>query len=258
MNISKKEFVNKLDVEDVDLASNLFDKIILCSKTSSIIFVPYFCTPNVWKNIEKISGELDVEVFSFGVFKEAERRMICFSPYKDSLNYPVNLVEVNSNTKFNKIGHRDYLGALMALGIKREKVGDLIISNGVCYFPVCEDLTDYICTNLNSVGKCPCCATIAKQDLKIELENNFSLCHINVASMRIDGIVAKLCNISRGAAQEEIKAGNVQVDYETCKIDKIVSDGVLVTIRGFGKYKIVESTGFTKSGKSKVSIKKYI
>lgn len=258
MNLSKKAFITKLNIEDVDLASNIFDKIMLCSKTSSIVFVTYFCTPNVWKNLKAISGEFDVEVSLFGMFKESDRRMIAFSPYKEVLSFPIDLLKVTSNTKFNNIGHRDYLGALMALGIKREKIGDLVLSNGVCYFPVCSELSDYIITNLNSVGKCPCCAVIAEKDSEIEIENNFSLCSINVASMRIDSIVAKLCNISRATAQEEIKSGKVQVDYEICKIDKIVSDDVLITIRGFGKYKVVENVGFTKSGKCKVSVKKYI
>lgn len=258
MNISKKEFITKLNVEDIDLASNIFDKIMLCSKTSNLAFTPYFCTPNVWKNLMAISGELDAQVFLSGIFKLADRRMIAFSPYKDTLSFPIDLLKVTSNTKFNNIGHRDYLGALMALGIKREKIGDLIISNEVCYFPVCEDLTEYIITNLSSVGKCPCCVTLADKDLEIELENNFILCNVNVTSMRIDGIVAKLCNISRATAQAEIKSGKVLFDYEICKIDKIVSSDVLITIRGFGKYKVIENVGFTKSGKFKVSVKKYI
>jgi len=258
MNISKKEFITKLNVEDVDLASNIFDKLVLCSITSNITFVPYFCTPNVWKNLMSIAGELEVKVYSFGVFKEADRRMIAFSPYEDILSYPIKLLKVNSNTKFNKIGHRDYLGSLMALGIKREKMGDLVINQGICYFPVCEDLADYICMNLSSVGKCPCSVAITSQDLELELENNFSLLHISVASMRIDNIVSQLCNISRGISKEEIKASKVLIDYEACKSDKIVSDGDLVTIRGFGKYKVIDQTGFTKSGKSKVTVKKYI
>ena len=258
MNISKKEFITKLNVDDVDLASNIFDKAMLCSITSNITFVPYFCTPNVWKNLMLIAGELEVEVFSFGVFKEADRRMIAFSPCGGDLSYPIKLLKVNSNTKFNKIGHRDYLGSLMALGIKREKMGELVINQGICYFPVCEDLADYICTNLSSVGKCPCSVVVTGQDLKLELDNNFSLLHISVASMRIDNIVAQLCNISRGISKEEIKASKVLVDYATCKSDKIVSEGDLVTIRGFGKYKVIEQTGFTKSGKSKLTVKKYI
>lgn len=258
MNISKKEFINKLNTEDESLASIIFDKILLCSKTASITFVPYFCTPNVWKRLMAFAEELEVKVFLFGVFKEAERRMIAFSPYEGILNYPINLLKISSNTKFNKIGHRDYLGALMALGIKREKLGDLVISKETCYFPVCSDLTDYICTNLNSVGKCPCTVSIDLQQSELELENNFSLYNINIASMRIDSIVGQLCNISRAASQEAIKSGKVLIDYESCKNDKIVKEGALITIRGTGKYKIMESTGFTKGGKCKLTVKKYI
>jgi RNA-binding protein YlmH len=258
MNISKKEFINKLNIEDISLASIIFDKIMLCKKIENISFVPYFCTPNVWKRLAVIAGELEVKVFSFGVFKEAERRIIAFSPYECTINYPIDLLKVSSNTKFNKIGHRDYLGALMALGIKRVKLGDLVINKEVCYFPICSDLTDYICTNLNSVGKCSCSVSIVLQESELDLENNFSLCHINVASMRIDCIASELCNISRTACQEVIKSGKVLIDYESCRNDKIVNEGSIITIRGSGKYKVMESTGFTKSGKCKLTVKKYI
>ncbi|EET84592.1 RNA-binding S4 domain protein [Clostridium carboxidivorans P7] len=82
---------------------------------------------------------------------------------------------------------------------------------------------------------------------------------MNVSSLRIDCVVSTLCNISRSKAEELVRQGKVLVDYsEDFKKNKILNCDTIITVRGYGKFKIVEEVGWTNSGKVKILVKKFI
>ena len=217
-----------------------------------------FITPNIWKNIEDISVELGIGVYVYGVFDDAERKIIAFS-YDEIWDYPINLIKISCNTKFNKLQHKDYLGAIMSLGIKREKFGDLILKNDDCYLAVHEEISDYIRMNLTTVGKCTCDISVLDRNMTEIPGYDFQTIIVNVSSLRIDCVVSGLCNISRGKAEELIRQGKVLVDYsEALRKDKILKSDCRITVRGYGKFKIIEEAGWTGSGKTKIIVKKFI
>lgn len=256
--MDKKTFLNKVNFIDNSIASSIYDKLVLAEKANKTIYSGEFYTPNIWKAIESISNELGIGVYTYGIFEDAERRMLAFS-YDDVWHYPVNLIKINYNSKFNRLQHKDYLGALMSLGIKREKFGDLILKNDECYLAVQEEISDYIKMNLISVGKCACTINVLDTSTTEVPVYDFENMVVNVSSLRIDCVVGALCNTSRSKAEELIRQGKVLVDYsEALGKDKVLRGECIVTIRGYGKFKLVEEAGWTGSGRVKILVKKFI
>ncbi len=256
--MDKKDFLNKINFIDNSIASSIYDKIVLAQKTNSTIYTGEFYTPTTWKTLENISKDFQIDVHSYGIFEDAERKLIAFS-YSSIWYYPISLVKVKGKSKFNKLQHKDYLGALMSLGIKREKFGDLILKNDECYMAVQEEIGDYIKMNLTSVGKSPCTVTILDIDNCELPAYDFETMIVNVSSLRIDCVVSVLCNISRSKAEELIRQGKVLVDYsEDFRKNKTLNYDCIITIRGCGKFKVIEEIGCTKSGKVKILVKKFI
>lgn len=256
--MDKKTFLNKMSFVDSRIASNVFDKIILAQKTGKTIYTGELYTTNVYKALKNMSSELEIKVYCYGIFEDAQRKIIAFS-YDDIWCYPMDLIKITTNSKFSKLEHKDYLGAVMALGIKREKLGDLILKNDECYLAVHNEITDYIKMNLTSVGKSTCTINILDINSSEIPEYDFQNIIVNVSSLRIDCIVSSLCNISRGKAEDLIRQGKVLVDYsEAIKKDKVLKDDCVITIRGYGKFKIIEEAGWTGSGRIKIQVKKFI
>ena len=145
----------------------------------------------------------------------------------------------------------------MALGIEREKLGDLRVIDDYAIVPIYEEVADYILYELRSVGRAP----VSIQEIQEDNlpKSNFLEGMIIVPSLRLDNIVAKLANISRGKAVEIIDSGKVLIDYSK-SIDKSkeIKDGQRITISGVGKFIIGEIVGNTKSGRYKVKINKFI
>lgn len=244
-------------IEDNGIISNIYDKIVLSEKTGKTIFCDYFFAPNIWKNVLDLQEQTGLDVSLYGAFDDAERKMIAFN--KDEyISFPVKLIRISNLSHFSKPLHKDYLGSLMALGIKREKMGDLICYDNVCVVPVCEDIHEYIVSNFKSAGNSPCSVSVIDSEEFIIPDTIFDESIMICASTRLDAVVGSLCNISRSSSSEIISRGKVLIDYCECLIkDKKVDENSIITVRGYGKFKVKEQVGFTKGGNLKIKIKKY-
>lgn len=256
--MDKKEFLNSIYIKDKLILSNIFDKINLADKIGKPVYTNEFYTPDICNGVANLSNLLCIEVGSYGVFENSERNMLVFSKEKVN-NFPVALIKIENNSKFNNLDHRDYMGAIMSIGINRSKFGDLIVEDNSCFVAVCEDISSYIINNLHSIGKCSC--TISQLELKnanipkIKFEE-FS---IIATSLRLDCLISSICNVSRSKAVDLIKRGSVLIDYVPDKEkDYTVMLGSTITIRGNGKYKVCCEVGVTAKNRIKVLMKKFV
>ena len=259
--MDKKSFVNIFHLEDKNSISNLFDKLILASKTGHTIYCNEFYTPNIWKTLEEIEGELFVKVISYGLFEDAERKMIAFTgeENEESLEFPVKVIFIKNKSKFKTLKHKDYLGAIMSLGIKREKLGDVVLSGEGCYFPVCSDISDYVFANLDTIGNNPCSFEVLNPSVDTIPAANYEEKVIIISSLRMDCFISSICNVSRAVAVEMIDNGKVLLDYiEVKSKEKKVSTKSVITVRGYGKFKIGEEIGTTQKDRIRILVKKYI
>ena len=190
----------------------------------------------------------------YGGYEGAERRMIRFGN-EDELGYmqdfPISILSIQPvMSKFaDDLNHRDFLGALMNLGIKREMLGDILVTGKeACVF--CKDsLSDFIIENLNKVKH-----TSVKVNITDELGNIFlpekKEKIIQVSSTRIDAVAAKVFNLSRQGILELFPAGYVHLNGIICTENaKVLKAGDVVSARGYGRFDFSEGLGLSKKGK---------
>ena len=147
------------------------------------------------------SMRFSVPTTLWGGYEDAERCVVCFGDrehFSDNSDYPMDCVCIKPvNQKFaDSLTHRDFLGSLMGLGIRREVLGDIIISQNCGYLFCLDTITEYIVQNLTQVRHTTveCCVTdkIPENVLPQPVNNE-----IIVSSERLDVIVASIYKMSR-------------------------------------------------------------
>jgi RNA-binding protein YlmH len=243
---------------DASVISNLYNKIVLAEKTGKTIYSSEFYTPNIWGALLKLDSHFDVSFGTDGIFDDAERRLVAIGS-GDISNYPVRLVKITATSKFSSLSHSDFLGAIMSLGVKREKFGDLILQNDICFAAVHEELCDYLIFNLSKVKNSPCHVEVVDQYCEEKPAHVYEYLNVLSSSLRLDCVVSGICNISRNKSEELIRQGKILVDYfPVLKRDFLVSLNSLIVIRGYGKFILCETIGSTGSGRLKLQVKKFI
>lgn len=222
-----------------------------------------FLDPTTQKKVERyLKGIRDVIYIKFGGYPLSERNLFVFYPdwmQMDDSPLPLCGISIEWNDRYYKIGHRDILGSILGLGIKREKVGDIIINSNKCQVVVMNDISPYILSNLIMVGNAPVSVSrIDLEDIKIP-ELKVKSIRATIPSMRLDCIASSGFGISRNKILPHIRGGKIFVNWElTLRPDFQTRAGDLITMRGMGKIKIKEIIGITKKNKIAIIIEKYI
>lgn len=197
-----------------------------------------------------------------GGYSLAERKMACFLPDKDLFhkNIPIKTIKILAvNSKFSDVlNHRDYLGALMNLGIERAVLGDIVFDEDSTFLFCKETMVEYIIENLSFVKH----TNIRCEE--VELENQeFSIKYEeakgSVASLRLDNVLSLAFGGSRGKLSAYIEGKKVFVNSRLIESNSyILKDDDIVSVRGLGKFVFKETVGLTKKGRSYITLKKYI
>lgn len=251
------------------------------------IFVEASCRSNkeiLWLN-EDASGNYDnpdvtgtgrVRGFLFGGYPDAERRIVLFLPdYEDLSNVlnsseacPLAVIRAQSgrwqrsaddSSNMRKLSHRDYLGSLLGLGLKREVIGDILVRDDGADIIILREIVDFLMMNYEKAGR-----TSLKLSLHPITELKTAEIKIiekrdTVASLRIDNLVSAAFDISRSKAQEAIKQGIVFVNSALVqKPDKELQEGDKLVLRGKGKAVLKEISGVTRKDRIYVFFDKYI
>jgi len=157
------------------------------------------------------------------------------------------------------VSHRDYLGSLIGLGIKREKIGDILIKDEHCLVIVENDVADYIKYNLEKVGNIKVELDYVGLDSLQAREQKVKEIRTTVASLRLDSVASAGFGMSRSKVQEYIRAEKVNLNWETTtSLKKSVKEGDLISIRGKGRVLVQEIGGTTKKDRISVYLKKFI
>ncbi len=256
----KKESFIKLFAKDIEKdIQKLYNDYSLSLENNIIVVTDEFYTPIFWKKIgNKINN---ISIYHNGLFGDSDRCKIAFVPIDYDgfdVDYGMSLLKIIIKTKFKKYEHKDILGSIMGLNIKRELIGDVILNDNVAYVPVSNKIVNYVLSELNQIGKDNCSLEIIENNEEIP-QYKYDDKIITVPSKRLDSIVSAITNVSRTKIIEQIEKGKILVDYiEEKDKSKVIEIGATITIRGFGKYKLFLDKGESKKGKEKIQIKKYI
>lgn len=219
---------------------------------------------------EKINNKY-VDTVYFGGYEDAERKIAVFVPSFYAVEYdgladfldeseasPLTVLRVKKD-KFSVLSHRDYLGALMGLGIKRDVIGDIIIDGDGALIICLRSIAGYIAENLRQAGRGQLTVTEAGFDALQSKESKTETVFASVASLRLDCLVASAFKLSRTNAVNAINQGIVYVNSEQIlKNDCNLSEGDKLVLRGKGKVVIDEILRENKKGRIHINIKRYL
>lgn len=197
----------------------------------------------------------------FGGYDGAERCMLgAFPDWQEPSfeEFPIKVLEITK--KYQKeLSHRHFLGTILSLGIKREKIGDILPGDVTSYVFVASDIADFIKDNITKIAGCGVCIKICSfDDVKVP-EKSFQYIETVSASMRLDAIIAAMMKMSRGDAKAFILSGKVMVNHiERQDIDFPLEEGDLLSVRGFGRAEVFKIGNKTRSERIHITIKKYI
>lgn len=151
--------------------------------------------------------------------------------------------------RFGTLSHRDYLGALLGLGVKREWLGDILVEDGGAAVFCLKSIEAHLLT-LEQVGRWGVkTERIALSDVTPP-ERKVKPVSFTVQSARLDAVTARLFHLSRTAAAERIRVGDVQLNYVLCqRPDAAVQPGDILSLRGSGKAQLTEIGGQSRKGR---------
>lgn len=254
--MDKKYFLNSMKEMDENKVVKLWEDIKLSESIDYPIQTTEFYPPGIWTKLNNING---MTFLTKGLTGESEKKVILIIPKNYLGEIPdFNLVyfKINGKNKFKNLLHKDFLGTIMSLGIRREILGDLIVENNVSYGVIFEENYKII-ENIDKISNVPVKVEFAKEE---EVpKTNFKKIIITVSSLRLDSVISETMNISRQRAADEIVKGNIMLNYVINKEKSFeIKEGDIISIRKFGKFKLGNEITITKKGKKRISLNKYI
>ncbi len=202
----------------------------------------------------------------FGGYPDAERTVLFFLPdymEKDPFepvedDNPLCVLHCKTNGG-RALTHRDYLGALLALGLERSVVGDILVGETGAEIIIFKTVADYLLTSYNKVGPVPLTVSVEPIGKLVPPEQKTKIIRESVASLRLDNMLAAAFNVSRSDVSEAISRGLVFVnDAEAKKADARIHVGDKLVLRGKGKAYFREEGGMTRKGRLSVLFEIYL
>ena len=254
--------------EDKMCLSQVLDKIEFSSTREKIEYTDFLDMYQI-SLVENFLRKTKISNYElYGGYEEAERKILIIYPEK----YDKKMIEKNYNKMIRvvrvilpeeeqgKYNHRNYLGGIVKLGLNRQKVGDILVSNDGADIIVINDFAEILKKEIGLLTR------FEKSNIEIEeieslrkKEIRVEEIKIIVPSLRLDNIVSDLAKTSRNKAVQIINQERVFINGQNeTKQSKQIKINDVITIRGKGRFIIKESVGNTRSGRTVLLIEKYI
>lgn len=201
----------------------------------------------------------DFKVEFFGGFDDAERKKakIISNEYYD-VDYDIVCLKAKFNNKFNRVEHRNILGAVHNLGINFNRFGDIIVLENEVYIFVDEEIADYIAMEFTKAGRVN--LDFQRVDLaEVGIEKKYEDFEIVSSSFRIDSIVAKITNKSRSKVKEFLEQDFIKLNHVVLRNgEKTCTSEDTISIRKYGRFVVKGYTQNKKSLKYRITISKLV
>ncbi len=232
-----------------------------------------FLTPAEQKGLFERMAYARADMLAAGGYDMAERRRLFFLPaYLKELEEPYRtaclqetfaecLVPLQiKGSGYRELSHRDFLGALLHLGVERDRIGDVCVTAPDTAVLLCDRLmAGFFGENLARVANDAVRVSEIVLPPDFDGGRKFEKISDTVASPRADAVVAALANLSRERAQALFKEGRVEIDYEPQeRVDRTVSEGAVIVIRGCGKFIVRSLSDVTRKGRYRLLADRYV
>ncbi|MCR4585203.1 MAG: DbpA RNA binding domain-containing protein [Lachnospiraceae bacterium] len=251
--------MNEKDHEKLNI--NRFAELAERARRSGRYCYSSFHSPSGASDAYKAAAEGEIRLW--GGAPSCERVMVRFGDPEDlgyEEEFPIRVLYVSPvQEKFaESLSHRDYLGAILNLGIERDVIGDILVRDKSAYVFVAEEMADYITSGLERVkhtnvkvkpaGKLP-------EDMLPKLKEEA----VTVSSPRLDAVLSKLLQLPRGEAKNLFDAEKVTVNGRLCRNpETILKEECGISVRGYGRFEYLGEMSETKKGKMRVIIRRYV
>ncbi len=200
----------------------------------------------------------DCHIKAFGGYDNSEYKRCAISFYEEDIyDNPIVCLQAKFDAKFQKLEHKDVLGALMNLGIERDQIGDILVQDDYIYVFVCEEMSMYVSMQCNQIRRSKVVFSVS--DHIPEVEKKIAYQEKIVSSMRLDAVVATICNCNREKAKRMIQAKHVKVNQvilEDCTY--LCNNKSTVSIKRYGRFTIQIAERKTRKDNFVIVIGKYL
>lgn len=194
----------------------------------------------------------DVELSFDGGYEGAERvRAVFLNPDWGEYDRNTLLTALKIECRpQDKLGHRDILGALMALGIERDTIGDIVAETPPAILVCLPELGGFIIENLVQAGRVGVSVSAISLSEIPPRSENLRIITDTVASLRLDSVLCTAFSLSRSKASDIISSGRVNLNHTLClQPAKELREGALLSVRGLGRARLLEVGGVSKKGR---------
>jgi RNA-binding protein YlmH len=197
-----------------------------------------------------IGNDQEVQLAMWGGSSFSERkRAVLYPDYHVVSKDDFQLVyyEISYAAKFTNIEHRDVLGSLMNIGVKRSKFGDILIDGDRVQFVCAKEIAGFIEMNLTKIGKSSIKIQPVQEDALLTMKEAYEERSGTVSSLRLDAVLAEIYKLSRSKASPLIAQGRVKLNHKITDHPSLeVMEGDEISLRGFGRSKLISIDGVTK------------
>jgi len=197
----------------------------------------------------------------WGGYEGAERKVMFFLPeWQEEIGdeLPFGFLRASFYTA-NALSHRDFLGSLMGLGLTREKIGDILVTEKSADIAVMDSVAAFLMDNWTAAGRTALkVERISPHVLHIP-QTKVRRIRATVMSLRLDSIAAEGFGMSRSKAADLINDGKVHLNHRLCqRTDAAVEAGSVISARGLGKFTVTNIEGVSKKGRTFVELERYL
>lgn len=214
-----------------------------------------FVSPQGLLFAKSIAKDYGLQIQSFGGYEEAERRMLSFYQQGEEAHFPITCLKIQAKAE---LAHRQVLGSVLALGLEREVLGDILLDGSTAYLYCMSHMAQHIANQLTSVGR---------QNVEVQILKNLpeaaaqegQIERLHLSSLRVDALLAAALHLSRTNALALLAQQKVLLNHSPCeKADKKVSLGDILSVRGFGRIKLIELGNISRKGRQLVLVESHI
>lgn len=204
----------------------------------------------------------DVRFVMFGGYRNAERKRAIIMPsyfINEYLDFQIGAVEIVTDGQGESLSHRDYLGAVLSLGLNRDRIGDIVVLEDCGQVFVDAGTQEFLETTLTRVGRFRATARPIDPDRVEVAPERIQEIERTVASLRLDSVAAAGYSTSRTKMAREIKARQVKLNWDqVTRPDVLVSAGDVIAMPGRGRVVLDQVVGETKKGRVRIRLKKLL
>src|SRR5690554_4429336 len=249
------------DQQEKILGRHIIDKLDIVLERKSIENTNFLNPYESELALGVINQVSDINYLIDGGYQGAERKRISIFPdylFLDSIEKQISILKISGNFKFQQITHRDFLGALLSLGIKREMIGDILILDDFAQVIIAVELEDFIKLKFKRVHQIPVAVNKIERDDLVKVQENTREINATVASMRLDAVASAGFGDSRSKISRDIKEKKVKLNWKTINDPASrVEVEDMISFRGRGRVKVKSINGRSHRGRIKLLLLKY-